>query len=195
MSLSRFAAIAVAAVVVLAGAGHAPAVADEKGHVQKKAEVVASQTSLAQAIAAAEQQTGGRAATIKLRQRDGAYLYRVKTVTNDRAVAVIVDAKTGKVVRTREPGVMTRFVRFFDNDDKEDFDRLAASPTTLVAAIAAAEQQTGGKAIEAELEDEHDTARFEIEVAKDNAVQKVVVDPTTGKVLDVGKAKRRGHDR
>jgi uncharacterized membrane protein YkoI len=55
--------------------------------------------------------------------------------------------------------------------------------TSLAQAIAAAEQQSGGKAIDAGLENENGAMAFAVDVAKDNIVQKVLVDLQTGKVL------------
>jgi uncharacterized membrane protein YkoI len=62
---------------------------------------------------------------------------------------------------------------------------IVSAKISLAQAIAAAEQQAGGKAIDAGLENENGTMAFAIEVAKDNVVQKVLVDLQTGKVLKV----------
>jgi uncharacterized membrane protein YkoI len=56
---------------------------------------------------------------------------------------------------------------------------------TLIDAIKAAEQKTGGKALEAELEDESSTVQFEVEIVKDGRIHEVIVDGNTGKVLKV----------
>ncbi len=77
---------------------------------------------------------------------------------------------------------------FAATDEKEDAQDIAAvlnAKTSLAEAIAAAEQQVGGKAIEAGLDDESGGKRFEVEVAKDKTVQRVLVDPQTGKVVKV----------
>lgn len=57
--------------------------------------------------------------------------------------------------------------------------------TSLAQAIASAEQQTGGKAIETGLENQDGVMLFEIEIAKGNTVQTVLVDSRTGKVVKV----------
>ena len=54
---------------------------------------------------------------------------------------------------------------------------------SLTQAIAAAEQQVGGKASKAEYEDEDGRAVFEVEVLKGNEVMDVQVDPADGTVL------------
>jgi uncharacterized membrane protein YkoI len=56
---------------------------------------------------------------------------------------------------------------------------------TLTEAIKAAEQKTGGKAMEAEVDDDSNTVQFEVEVLKDGKIHEVIVDGLTGKVLKV----------
>lgn len=56
---------------------------------------------------------------------------------------------------------------------------------SLQDAIKAAEQKTGGKAMEAELNDESAAVQFEVEIVKDAKVHEVIVDGKTGKVLKV----------
>lgn len=56
---------------------------------------------------------------------------------------------------------------------------------TLTEAIKAAEQKTGGKAMEAEVDDDSNTVQFEIEVLKDGKIHEVMVDGISGKVLKV----------
>lgn len=70
--------------------------------------------------------------------------------------------------------------------DQDDLATLAKSRVTLADAVAAAERQTGGRAMEAAVEEENGAAVFEVKVASNNAVQKVVVDAQSGKVLKVG---------
>src|ERR1700682_1185714 len=54
---------------------------------------------------------------------------------------------------------------------------------TLADEIALAERQTGGKAVEATLEQEHGTVSFEVESMKDRAFRKVTIDARTGQVV------------
>jgi uncharacterized membrane protein YkoI len=61
---------------------------------------------------------------------------------------------------------------------------------TLADAIAAAERQTGGRAVEAKLENEHGVVAFEVEVMKDRAFQKVVIDAKSGQIVKAGAADR-----
>src|ERR1700704_6552537 len=71
------------------------------------------------------------------------------------------------------------------NESAQELAALVNAKTTLAQAIAAAEQQTGGKAIDAGIENENGAMAFAVEVAKDNTIQKVLVDLQTGKVLKV----------
>jgi uncharacterized membrane protein YkoI len=94
-------------------------------------------------------------------------------------------------VRTNDEGLISKVL---DRDDRDEFARLADSSTTLVAAIATAEQHAGGKAIEASFEDEDGALLFEVEVSKDNAVHKVMIDSASGKVLKVAAVDDGEHD-
>lgn len=61
---------------------------------------------------------------------------------------------------------------------------LAKAKITLTQAVSAAEAQSGGKAIKAELEGERGTIVYEVEVVTaDNKVFDVKVDAADGKVL------------
>lgn len=55
----------------------------------------------------------------------------------------------------------------------------------LTEAIQTAEKKVGGKAVEAEMDDESNTVQFEIEVVKDGKVQNVLVDGKTGEIVKV----------
>jgi uncharacterized membrane protein YkoI len=72
-----------------------------------------------------------------------------------------------------------------DKPDAAELAQLAAAKTSLSQAIAIAEKETGGKAIDADFDNEDGTLSLEIEVLKDNAVSKVIIDADTGKVLKV----------
>ena len=70
-----------------------------------------------------------------------------------------------------------------DKLDAAEMTKLAAAKTSLSQAIAIAEKETGGKAIDADFDNENGTLSLEIEVLKDNAVSKVIIDADTGKVV------------
>lgn len=75
---------------------------------------------------------------------------------------------------------------------------MANAKITLAQAIATAEQQVGGKAVGSGIEDQDGTVSFEVQVVKDGARQKVLVDPQTGKIVKTVTAdnehNERGHE-
>jgi uncharacterized membrane protein YkoI len=181
MIRSKILPATMAAVFVLGAGGAAVASSDEHEGGREIAAVLAAKTSVAEAIAAAEQHAGGRAMKIDIEKDNGAYVYEIKTVSKDKITEVLVDPASGKVVRTDDEGLIARI---FDSEDRDELAKLTTSSTTLAAAIATAEQHTGGKAIEARVDDD-DTMLFKVEVAKGNTVHKVMVDGATGKVVKV----------
>ncbi|WP_394752753.1 PepSY domain-containing protein [Crenothrix sp.] len=56
---------------------------------------------------------------------------------------------------------------------------------SLTDAIKAAEQKTGGKAVEADIDDESSSVQFEIGILKDSKLHEVMVDGKTGDVVKV----------
>ena len=60
---------------------------------------------------------------------------------------------------------------------------IAGAKITMAQAIAAAENQVGGKAVETGIEDKNGTVAFEVEVLKDGQRHTVLVDPQSGEVL------------
>ena len=153
--------------------------------------VLAAKPSVSQAIATAEQQTGGRAMSIDVGHKKDAYVYRIKTVTKGKVAELTVDPASGKITQTEDEGLIDRV---FDREDKSEFQALATSPTTLGTAVATAEKELGGKAIEARFENEDGKLRYEVEVAKDKAMHKVLIDSASGKVLKV-KTAEEGEDK
>jgi len=69
--------------------------------------------------------------------------------------------------------------------DVKELQLFSQAKISLQDAIKAAEQKTGGKAMEAEIDDESVTVQFEVEIVKDGKVHEVIVDGKTGKVLKV----------
>ena len=74
-----------------------------------------------------------------------------------------------------------------ESKDKEakELKLFSEAKISLSDAIKAAEHKVGGKAMEAELDDESNTVQFEIEILKDGKIHDVIVDGKTGKVLKV----------
>jgi uncharacterized membrane protein YkoI len=72
-----------------------------------------------------------------------------------------------------------------DMDEQHELTALANAKTSLSQAIAAAEQETGGKAVETGVEHQEGPLAYEVEIAKGNTFQKVLVDLDSGKVIKV----------
>lgn len=192
MFRSTFLPTAIATAIFLGAAGVALADHGEKESAKEITAALNAKTSIAQAITAAEQKTGGRAMKVEIEREKGNYVYEIKTVSNDKIVKAFVDPTSGKVTGTEDEGLIAKI---FDRDDRDEVAKMAASPTTLAAAITAAEQHVGGKAIEARFEAEDGKPLFRVEVAKDSTVHKVTIDAANGKVLTVATKDEDEHHR
>ena len=84
-------------------------------------------------------------------------------------------------------GTAANLAQAGESKDKEtkELQLFSQAKISLTEAIKAAEQKTGGKAVEAEINDESSTVQFEIEILKDGKIHEVKVDGKTGKVLKV----------
>ena len=69
-----------------------------------------------------------------------------------------------------------------EHGDQGDVQALANSKISLSQAIATAEQKAGGKAVGAGVDNENEAARIAVEVASNQGVKTVLVDPQTGQV-------------
>ena len=183
MSSLKFGIPLMAAVIAVGSMGAAFAGEIENENSQEITAALSSKTSITQAITSAEQQTGGRAIKVGLEDHDGGYIYKVKVITkDDNTSEVSVDPVSGKMLSTETEGLISRV---FDRDERADAAKLKDAQTTLAAAIATAEQQGGGRAIEAGYENENGRVQFQVAVAKDHTVQDVKIDTATGKVVKV----------
>jgi len=144
-------------------------------------------TSLAQAVRAAERQTGGRARKAEMERERGIDVYEVKTISKDGSAKVLVDPASGNVLRVDTPGFVSSIANVFDRDDRRKdqaaFARLEASGMTLAGAIDAAQKETGGRAVNAAVKSRYGSTVFEVTVLKDWTTRKVLVDPATAKVV------------
>jgi uncharacterized membrane protein YkoI len=184
---------AFALVIALGSTGTAFAMDNQDGNSQEVTAALAAKTSLTQAISSAEQQSGGRAFRIGLEEHDGSYAYKIKVIAADDNVSeVSVDPASGQVLHTKAEGLISRV---FDGEDRTEAAKLKQAQTTLGDAIAAAEQQAGGKAIEAGYENENGRMQFQVSVAKDHNVSDVKIDSATAKVIRIEAAgDREQHD-
>ncbi len=67
--------------------------------------------------------------------------------------------------------------------EQDEGAALAHAKVSLVQAVTAAEQDVQGKAVRAELEEEHGKWIYEVEVVNGNAVTNMKVDSLDGKIL------------
>jgi len=157
------------------------------GQTPRPGGVSGPQTSLAQAVRVAEQQTGGRATKAEMERDRGVYMYEIETVSKEKTAEVVVDPASGNVVRVDAPGFFSSIGDVFDRDDQRKHQaalaRLEASSMTLVGAIEAAEKEAGGRAVKAELKSLYGSTLFEVRVVKDLTTHTLVVDPATAKVV------------
>jgi uncharacterized membrane protein YkoI len=69
--------------------------------------------------------------------------------------------------------------------EQQELNAVTNAKTSLSQAIAAAEQETGGKAVGSGIENQDGSVAYEVEIAKGTSLQKVLVDLDSGKVIKV----------
>lgn len=168
--------------LLAAGAALADALVAGKGSAQVPPPPSAP-ISLAQAVRAAEQHTGGRAKKAEMERERGVHVFEIETVSKDGSAEVHVDSTSGKVLGVHTPWFSGVFDRDDQREDQAAFARLAASSVTLADAIEAAEKTVGGRAVKAALKGRHGAMVFEARVVKDWTAHRVLVDPATAKVV------------
>lgn len=70
-----------------------------------------------------------------------------------------------------------------NENETQEIKLFKQAKISLSEAIKAAEQKTGGKAMEAEVDDETNNIQFEVETIKEDKIYVVMVDGRTGQVL------------
>jgi uncharacterized membrane protein YkoI len=135
--------------------------------------------SLTQAIEAAERQGDGKAIEAEFEARDNqASRYEVKVLGRDKLVAYTLDADTGKVLETSNEAIEKLFTRLQPDD-------VRGARTTLAQAIGIAEQHTNGKVIDAEVDREGDSVRYDLTVAKsDGSERELEIDGASGRIVE-----------
>jgi uncharacterized membrane protein YkoI len=101
MFRSKILQMTAVALIALGSAGAAYAESDDHDANSREeiTTMVGANTSLAQAVAAAEQQTGGKAVESRLAQQNGAMAYEIKVANGDTYQNVLVNADSGKVIK------------------------------------------------------------------------------------------------
>jgi len=72
-----------------------------------------------------------------------------------------------------------------ETDGRQEISAVLNAKTSLVQAIAIAEQKIGGKAVETGFENRDGAMAYEVKVAKGTGVQTVLVALDTGKIITV----------
>lgn len=170
---TRFKTLAAVAAASLLMSGYALA---DKRHPQyegfHKYAAAAAQVKVtpAQAIATAQKQAPGKATELQLKGRYGTPVYKVEIHQNNQEHTVHVDAISGNIL-----GVRT------------EHEWKPARPVTieLAHAIQTAQNTVKGSVLEAELDSKRGMLFYKVEILAANNVQhKVIVDASSGKVLE-----------
>lgn len=151
----------------------------EREHAKDISAFAGVKTSLVQAIGTVEQQNGGKAVKADIRERDGAPVYVITTLSGGKESRTLVDSASGSILETSQKD----FLRRLFDDDASERAGINTSKLTLRAAVTMAEQQAGGKAMEAGFKDKQGKPRFEIELVKNGASQELVIDGTSGQII------------
>ena len=127
--------------------------------------------SLSQAIDTAEKQGQGKAIDAEFERSGNAGYYSVKVLSNDNSklTEYKIDGNSGQVTGTDNEPVEKFFTRLKPAD-------LQNAHTSLKQALATAEKQVSGKAIDAEVEREGSGVQYKITVANGDRTQDVKVD-------------------
>ncbi|WP_165943429.1 PepSY domain-containing protein [Roseicella aquatilis] len=166
-----------------------------RGEGENAAEIAAvlgARISPAEAVAAAEHAANGRAVKLSIEDEGGVRLYEVRVAAGNRMFTVKIDPSTGAVRATEADGLVARLL---DREDRSELAALQRAPTTLGQAITAAERAAGGgRAVEAAWEGEDAALGYEVEVTRDGAITRVLVDASTGQAR-LGDAGAHGGSR
>jgi uncharacterized membrane protein YkoI len=135
--------------------------------------------SLHQAIVAAEKTSGGKAVEASLTEKSNAPMYDVKILKDDATSHYMVDASTRDANPTKSDSLMSKV----DKEGKSERDAAMTARVPLKDAVATVEKQTGGKAVDAEIDVDGNRAQYVVEVALNGDTMKKTVDASTGKLI------------
>ena len=97
-------------------------------------------------------------------------------IRNDHKIEVKIDANTGEIIKTKE--------KRLDKDDLGEYNTMKQAGLSLTDAMHKAVQTVDGHVVEAEFDVEDGQAMYEIEIAKGDQVHKLVIDATSGDVVE-----------
>lgn len=128
------------------------------------------------AVAIAERHIQGRATDADLEREKGQTYYEVEVARGGKPYEVRIDARTGRVLATVQPGLWSGW--FGDSELRHIGD---ARP--LSAILSDLERRSGGRVTEVSFDVERGQPRYEIEIATRAGVAELHVDPRTGNRL------------
>jgi uncharacterized membrane protein YkoI len=148
--------------------------------VPGNAAIVSARLAVTNIIDAVEKlRTGEAVLDISFEPKDGHPLYAVRTYANGKVWDGFLDGSTGAEA---DPGTVMEEAAL-DAEDKAEIAALTHAKIALRQAIASAEKASGGRALNAGLEQVRGRAVWEILVQNGTQSQQVHVDPITGQVL------------
>jgi uncharacterized membrane protein YkoI len=135
--------------------------------------------SLTQAIETAERHGDGKAIDAEFDGGRGeAPRFEVKILGRDKLTKYTLDADSGKVLETSNEPLEKLFTRLQPDD-------IRGARTTLAQAIGVAEQSANAKAIDAEVDREGDSVRYEVTIVKsDGSEREMEIDGVSGKIVE-----------
>ena len=173
----RMLSIGVALAATLLAPGMALASQSAKHQAQ---ELSRSKLTLIEAIMAAQKADGGRTTTAEFNfKRGNPAVYEIKVLSADgkKLTRYDIDPKTGSVKDTHNEVLEKLLTRISP-------DNLRLTPTTLTHAVYLAQQQSGGRALNADVDRKGDHLEYTIETVKlDGTSHKIKIDGSNGKVV------------
>lgn len=140
----------------------------------------ATETDLHAAVRTALAHTPGQVLEAEHERENGKKMYEIDIVNDSKITEVTVDASTGKVTKAETDDIKHRVKEFFISSAK--LDALKQAKISLTDAIAKVEDETKGKAVEANFEREGSRYVYEIKLKEDDKCHKALVDVESGAV-------------
>ncbi len=137
----------------------------------------AAKLSLPQAIAAVQKQSHGKVLDMTFETKSGTPMYDATVWANNAEQMWSVDANTGKVTKSTEAPMPQAKL---DQQDKTELHGVKSAKIDLSQAVRAAEQKSGGKAIDAGIQASNGIASYDVQTVKGGAVQAFTVNPQNG---------------
>ncbi len=143
-------------------------------------EVRKASVSLIEAIVTAEKLGGGKALSAEYhfnKGDPGYYVVKVLSADGKKLTRYDIDPKNGKVKNTSNE-VLEKFITRITPE------KLMRPPTTLTHAIALAQEHSGGRAIQADVDHKGDQLQYDIQTVKtDGTSSSITISGTDGKVV------------